>query len=326
MHASLPRGLGFLPAVRERCDYADGDEGRADLRDVFSGRRERSDVWVFRQWGRIGDQLPVCGVLWGVHVDVRAGGIARPEHLPHALMRFAVGVLGVALLAGPRISLSQTDGGLPVPIGGPYPDKETAQCMVTIDSIMSFDRLSLADRRKNVEPLIPRARECIEQWVAEKARLDADRAKEEQYRREKASVRAKHDEAVARLSADQAWMRLVTSALICYDDGVVARSKAEIEKEKLYARRGGGVVDKGKLYELQQHMRSATENRALALADLRTSRKAKAACSNPTVRAIAACMMDSDDDDCSSYDAKVSVELVEVPEGATWTCRGTNCD
>lgn len=189
----------------------------------------------------------------------------------------------------------------------PRPQKEDA-----IASIMDQVRSCIDTRRRHkAAGAAAEARAKEESEAVANAEAESERVATE-----------KHDS----LAADPIWMKPVLSALLCYDDWLNKASKDEIGKEQLYARKGGGMVDVGKIYELQQHMRKATENKATASSRLRKMKLKPLACSIPTVQAIAMCMRDEPGDWCEGEHVKDRIDFVDVPEGPTWTCRGSNCD
>ncbi|HEX7942269.1 MAG TPA: hypothetical protein VF488_10715, partial [Gemmatimonadaceae bacterium] len=82
----------------------------------------------------------------------------------------------------------------------------------------------------------------------ERARIAADDA-------ERTAASAAHAAVLEKRQADPRWMGPVLSAAICVESARNDRAAKEIRTELEYARKYGGVVDKSKLYDLQQLIR-----------------------------------------------------------------------
>lgn len=94
------------------------------------------------------------------------------------------------------------------------------------------------------------------------------------------------------IRADAAVMLSIRAAQFCYLSEARKRTKDEIATELKYAREGGGVVDKSKLYELQHALRSIDEidrDKRKEWGPLKKGAKVPA-CSSESVRHLLDCL------------------------------------
>lgn len=206
-----------------------------------------------------------------------------------------------------------------------YSDDEARQCA------------SYVSPNQSIRPCIEwvrseaaRIKRQNEEAVAGAARYAEKRQKEEDAlvaaRQSRAKAEADEADERERLSSNPDWMLPALSALLCYDAWLYRRSVAEIKTEQSYAKRGGGMIDKGKIYELQRHMRHANESRDEARAQILMMRRRPLPCGSKAIAEIVDCMQDSRAESCGTDDVRDRITFVDVPEGPTWSCRGFNCD
>jgi len=244
--------------------------------------------------------------------------VRRPR-LP-ALSALALSLL-VVLTAASRIALACPcrEGDLT------YSDEDASRCAWYIQTHRGV-RACLADIRaqEEAQKRATEAAVAASQRVADqqRAQMAADAAAARAGAEARAALEAERE----RLENDPDWMLPQLSALICYDAWVYQRSVAEIRTEQAYAKRGGEMVDKAKIYELQRHMRHANENSAQTKKEILGMKRAPLPCSAKTVRDITGCMEDSSANVCGTDGVRDRITYVDVPEGPTWTCRGSNCD
>jgi len=180
---------------------------------------------------------------------------------------------------------------------------------------------------------------CIFRYRAEVARESAERAE-----MERQAIKAKHEREVSELRAQEAarahgereeqerqaeaelrqqrlrdprWMRDVLSGVVCYDTYVRARALDLIRTEQKYARIGGGMVDKGKLYDLQTNMRRADEEKADTISTAKRIGVSLVPCGTAIVRDIVECLKDSDSPSCNGHrvgEMSGFFDVVDLPD------------
>jgi hypothetical protein len=153
-------------------------------------------------------------------------------------------------------------------------------------------------------------------------------------------VEEQKDQALAASLRDPMVSRLGHSARICQFQQVRAEDASEIQTELKYARQGGGVVDAGKLHELQEHQRNADAEIATSMAQLKSTGARPLKCSDPRVYAVLYCATlesielhdgwygitgrqappkPSIPVNCASSDLKAEMEIVTTePEPSSW--------
>lgn len=245
-------------------------------------------------------------------------------------MRFAV--LAILLVPLPRVAAAGNASGKPCPCADGdlnWNDDEDEYCYAIVTSLrfnpkgypnseataqQYRDRLRkcIAFRRKEVDDQARLRKEAEAKWAQEaKEQEDARRARAEA-RAQQAAEDARKEEERDRKAGDPGWMQPVLSALICYDTWLSQSSLKEIRTEQAYAKKGGGMVDKAKIYDLQVKMREADESRVKALASLRRLKVNPLACSAKGIDDLVWCMR-SDPDSCAIENVKERVSFVEVP-------------
>lgn len=100
--------------------------------------------------------------------------------------------------------------------------------------------------------------------AALRARAEKRARQEEEGRRQAAANQRENDEAAALADLVKDPKRSVPaiSAVICHNAEVRAAQKREIDEDVRYAREGGGVIDKEKMYEYQNGLRLGDETNA----------------------------------------------------------------
>lgn len=145
---------------------------------------------------------------------------------------------------------------------------------------------------------------------------------EEQYRIPEeraliAELEAARAALIRKRQADPKWLGVALSAVICRATDEKADLAKEIRAENNYARQYGGVVDKGKIYDLQLQIRERDEEIAELRGRLRKTRAAQIGCGAPLVRKVATCLPRegsvSDAPDCASAVVRDHVELAIAP-------------
>ena len=208
-----------------------------------------------------------------------------------------------------------------------------------------FVELACAKDRADVDPRRPitvkiaercpsKAQEIWQKRQARQAALEADEAARQQQIDERAArdkaveaarvesfyAKQKADEAVAAnqqirlntIKADKKQMAIVLGAVSCAIQFQKTSALDEIAKEKKYAKLGGGIVDKRKLYELQEQIRKADETMATF--------KAKAknfpgviplSCKNADVQKTLTCHDAPETDGCGQREADHNVFVAD---------------
>lgn len=111
---------------------------------------------------------------------------------------------------------------------------------------------------------------------------------------------------------DAALMHPALSALICHSRSVRMHAAAEIKREQKYARQGAGVVDKAKLYELQQKLREADEATARGKEWLSRLSLRPLPCSQPQTAVYAVCMGPDAGESCTT-EIKGTISEIDPP-------------
>ncbi len=117
-------------------------------------------------------------------------------------------------------------------------------------------------------------------------------AQAEKERREAAEreTRAATEHLLAARQENPRFMQLAWSSVICRWTSIRTDAKREIEKERKYAREGGGVVDLGALHAEQQRMRRADEHSEHARSELRNWKAKPLPCKETLVFAAVVCL------------------------------------
>lgn len=166
----------------------------------------------------------------------------------------------------------------------------------------SIQRLVACQARQNAsrQEAMTRKRQQIEQQrlrdeeISRRRQEDRDRqewqaAQEELAKEANQKREAENERRIDAIRANRKQMAAVFGAIFCSLKNYRAGAIAEIAKEKKYARYGG-MVDKRKLYQLQQHIRRVDEIEAEKRSDLKDWKSlAPAACSDALVRRVVAC-------------------------------------
>lgn len=223
-----------------------------------------------------------------------------------------------------QLEVARLDGANTAPAASAQ--EKSARTTSARDSLrkcIGYYRKDHADQQARIDAEIARAKSEAEAARQARAAREEERARADE--RERAEQAAAEDLRNQRL-ADPAWMKTVLSAVSCWDDYVKSRSLELIRDEQKYAKTGGGVVDKGKLYELQLHMRHADEDKVDTAAAAKRFHVVVTGCREPAVQKVVACLKDSDSSACSSGNVREMSEFFDVVDGPSWTCRGSNCD
>jgi len=126
----------------------------------------------------------------------------------------------------------------------------------------------------------------------ERQREEEDRATAERRAiaaRERAKREAAVETARAEVANNPGALRCIRSAIVCLSNVVRTIAKKEIETENKYAREGGGMIDKVKMYRLQQVMRTADEKSSDAKSGL--DRMKALPCKDTDVEAVMSCAL-----------------------------------
>jgi hypothetical protein len=122
--------------------------------------------------------------------------------------------------------------------------------------------------------------------------------------------------------ADRKWVAPVLSAALCIASDTKQAAAKEIRTEQTYARKYGGMVDKAKIYELQQTIRSQDEQIAAIRASLRQLKSSPQSCSGKLVTRIYECYPRADgrpnDAVCREREVADYVDLAIPLMGAPW--------
>jgi aminopeptidase N len=167
------------------------------------------------------------------------------------------------------------------------------------------DKLSKCQRRAaiNVERLRTRGT-AAEQYFR--------KAQEE--RQQAAELEAAGEQRKQQLLAVPKNARTIYGAIFCIDKKVRADAIAEIAKEKKYAKLAG-MIDKVKLYKLQQTVRSADEHEATNRREFAEYKGlSPAPCTDATVKKLIACSQS--DGGCESNEIKELAAMVSSPDDA----------
>jgi hypothetical protein len=114
------------------------------------------------------------------------------------------------------------------------------------------------------------------------------RTPEEQERIAKeAAARA---EFIRKRQADPKWLGVALSGVICRATAEKVDLATEIRTEQKYAREYGGVVDKAKIYDLQQQIRERDEEISELRTRLRKAHATQTNCGAPLVKKVALCV------------------------------------
>jgi hypothetical protein len=140
----------------------------------------------------------------------------------------------------------------------------------------------LSIRVEAFKPQAERLKECEERERA---------AAQEEERRQAEASAAKEQERYERIMADRTISLPAASAWICAAAARKLSAKREIALEMKYARAGGGIVDKVKLYDLQVAMRDADEKAAVAKRFLKQNKWRALGCRVDIVAVAQACFV-----------------------------------
>jgi hypothetical protein len=231
--------------------------------------------------------------------------VARYQHYKSECLektRAAVAVSKAARSAGARSAALGTLRDIPpserVPEEAARIASEIAACRAEATRRRE-ERVKIAATRdirelRAIDPsfLLPEERTRIAAADAERAAADAERVAVLEKRR-----------------ADPKWMGPVLSAFICVGMEKKNIAAKEIRTEQAYAQKYGGIIDKAKIYNLQQQIHKMD----IAISEVRTLlRRLKASprgCQDDSVRQVVICLSQHDDPGCATKQIREYLEL-----------------
>lgn len=222
-----------------------------------------------------------------------------------------------------------------------YTQAEATACKASVAAIVATRRTLLGhpgSYSDSLPAMIVELRRCIERDRKQKAdRIEYEKGVAENGRQVEAALEARRQakirsqdaeaEAVRARERDEEakaqrksaiWsnpliLQTSLSACLCHDAEVRAATLAEIRKEQKYARIGGGIVDKSKLYELQGKLREVDDSDADTRSALKKIGKKVLGCSDRDVGRFSRCMRDQHGDECTPEVDEV-VEEMHAPD------------
>ena len=146
--------------------------------------------------------------------------------------------------------------------------------------------------------------------------LGEEKGRIDQLRREQEEREAAYE----RLKDDPGTRQVAYSAAICRANAVRAAAKREIDMEFRYAAQGGDIVDKQKLYDLQQQLRAADEEIKAGAQALNDLHRKLVPCEAAAVIRVRYCLgvdageqpsaPEGPDFDCDSLELRAAREVV----------------
>lgn len=134
-------------------------------------------------------------------------------------------------------------------------------------------------RSRNATALAEQQRQEAAQMMASDAEMRAHRQNEAELARVRASATAQEEAA---------------SAWLCWYRQLKPWAKSEIEAERKYAREGGGIINKSKVYALQGKMREADAGAGRAVLALRKAHATPTACATKKMKQAVQCIRRSE--------------------------------
>lgn len=201
-------------------------------------------------------------------------------------MRIVLGFSSLALLAGcalaPLASVAV--------VGGSAAVERDRQEKALEQARAEQARRDAEARAREAQAAEARRRE-VEEVRQRVAAQESQRAAEQRVRQEEQTAStAQAEEVLQRAQEDWGATRLAWSGVICRWAIIRDEAKKGIEKEKRYAREGGGIIDMREMYAEQKRMRRADDRIERAKNALADGHATPMSCKEKPAKSLAACL------------------------------------